>query len=85
MVLRAACDMSHQRCRPTRPQKVGVILPGRNPFAGLDIRPTHVEGADGDGILAVHGQKVASSKYSLCKPNEAVSKQGMTTAVTLRV
>ena len=73
MVLRAACDMSDKQCCPLNnvaphAHRKGVILPGRNPFAGLDISAAHVEGADSDGILAVHGQKVAPSKYSLCKP-----------------
>lgn len=47
--------------------------PGGYPLAGLDIRPAHVKRADGDGILTVHGQEVASSKNSLYKPMNKVN------------
>ena len=45
----------------------GVIksLPWRNPSAGFDVSPGHVEGADADGVLIVHGQEISTHKQSL--------------------
>jgi len=40
-------------------------IPWRNPFAGFDISSRHIEGANADGILIVHGQKVAANKHCL--------------------
>ena len=34
-------------------------------MAGFDISSRHVEGANTDGILIVHGQKVAANKHCL--------------------
>ena len=44
---------------------VGGGVPGRYPFAGLDVGSAHVERADTDGILAVHGQEVSAGKHGL--------------------
>ena len=40
-------------------------IPWGNPFAGFDISSRHVEGANTDGILIVHGQEVAAHKHCL--------------------
>ncbi len=40
-------------------------IPWRNPSAGFDIGSRHVEGANADGILIVHGQEVAANKHRL--------------------
>lgn len=40
-------------------------LPWWDPSAGFDVSPGHVEWADADGILIVHGQEVPTHKQSL--------------------
>lgn len=42
-------------------------LPWGNPLAGFDVSSGHVEGANTNRILIVHGQEVPAKKESLYK------------------